>query len=217
MVFRELHPELESLVWPTDESLKSASGSIIATLRRTLASILGMTPFTTPTLWNNVLRDHYVMGIKQYVKDRQVAITGLAAVRTKHTFPVIYAASSPMLKRNTGTMQGHQISCLSGKDRDGHCIYGPYFAVHQSRPMKVKFFISCSANASCTAVTLDIYDCKEDKVLAEQVVSSEKLNVSEYCELLFKPKVGQELEFRVYWHGLTDIVVDRLELHGDDL
>ena len=217
MVFNRLHPEIGALVWPNAESLNNASGKAIAAGRKRLAAMLEPLPVAMPTLWNKVLRDHYVDGIRRYLNDHNIEY---AALSRQQIFPIVYAARSPVLHHHTGHLEQQNWICRLGEHEPGHCVFGPNYRVTEDAAMSVKFYLSCESlqEDSCEAVTLDVYDNSNDVVLAEQVLYSDQIHEHPEPELDFAATTGQQLEFRIFWHGRCSIAVAKIELsrHSHD-
>lgn len=211
MVFNQLHPEVGALVWPSADSLKNASGEAVMVARRWLAMVLEPMSLALPTLWNKVLRDHYVAGIRRYLKEHNIDYQILSR---QDIFPLNYPARSPLLHHQTGRLDDTRWVCEVGCHDPGHCVFGPNYRVSEAAQMVVKFFVSCEQpSLRCHAVTLDVYDNRADMVLAEQVLYSDYLNQSVLPHLEFATEPGQQLEFRVYWHGECSITVTNIELN----
>ena len=221
MVLGQRHPELGWLVWPVDEALESASGNVMLLLRKWYASFLEWFSADVPTLWGDVLRDHYVKGIKQYLSDNDIKYKNLHDLRLKSFFPKTYSMDSSLLHHNTGYLQQEGGSsrwlCQAGQDVAGHCIYGPYLYINEDNYLQLEIALQCDQpTANCEAFTIDIYDCANDTVLSEKQLSSDdfanKQSNQKKVTIPFQTQTEQRLEFRVYWHGHCDVAIDSIEL-----
>lgn len=215
VVFCRLHPELESFLWPSTNSLRRASGPVMGSARKWLAAALERFPIELPKTWNNILRDHYVRGIRQYLNDHGVKDSDPASILPNQLYPIVFLARSPLLKHNCGTPCKDGWRCVFETDKRGHCIYGPYLRMHKEQPLEIRFYLGVQdvTPDKQTAVTLDVYDAENDQVLSSTSVKAGDIEHSEYQALSFVAESKQNLEFRAYWHGSHTLDVQRLELH----
>ena len=223
MVFNRLHPEVGAMVWPSRESLESASGPIITTLRRWLAAALEILPFAFPQLWNKVLRDHYVMGIREYLSDHDLELTPALSQGDQHLLPLSYPGYSPLLQHQTGQLNHPYWQCEPDTHQAGHCVFGPNFRVVHNEPLLITFNLRThnpstrQTSEDLAAVTLDIYDNANDTVLIEQSLSATQLREcseqnSDENALLIQATAGQCLEFRVFWHAKVALTIESIDV-----
>jgi hypothetical protein len=206
---------LESFVWPSEDSLRNASGPAIRLARKWMAGVLDYFPIELANTWNRIFRDHYVMGIRRYLEDHGVPGHDPASILPSQLFPIHFDARSPLLKHSSGSLVDGAWSCRVGRDKPAHCVYGPYLAMHVSCELEVRFYIRVERQDgdNLNVATLDVYEDKSRTVLAESVLRVNDAREYGYASLRFVSAPGQNLEFRVFWHGNHALGVERLELH----
>ncbi len=226
MVFTQLHPEAGPLVANNIVRAPSVPLAWRARMRRWLASALepmsNLMGVSTPALWEQVLSEHYAAGIADYLSEHSQTLQSLNALQV---LPITYTARSPILQHHTGELHESDIvprwQCLTAQHAAGHCVYGPNYCPSEQQSLCVDFMLellgSCgdsrtSAQDDQAAVTIDVYDNRSDRILAEEVLSSRALATSAVHSLRFISTVDQQLEFRVYWHAKCDIAVGSIVL-----
>jgi hypothetical protein len=87
--------------------------------------------------------------------------------------------------------------------------------MHVSCELEVRFYIRVERQDgdNLNVATLDVYEDKSRTVLAESVLRVNDAREYGYASLRFVSAPGQNLEFRVFWHGNHALGVERLELH----
>jgi GT2 family glycosyltransferase len=135
-----------------------------------------------------------------------------AAARPNH---IVFAAGSPTLWHNTGRILGEHVLCHRHVHQAGHCVFGPGFRPRGDGPVHVGFHLEGLAidASNDTHVSLDIYDQASQTILAIRHLSADELKSGgKSFSLTAEGDLGQQLEFRVYWHGNCDILVSTIEV-----
>lgn len=214
MVFNQLHPEVGALVWGNHIGDQARVGDLFSAGRLYSAVLLDWfgerSGWNFPKLWERALSDQYVRGIRDYLTAHNIDLQALSEQRD---FPIVYLAISPVLHHHTGRAEQSLWQCKAQRDVAGHCVFGPNYRVTRNDNLCVSFFISLlSDEHDETAVTLDVYDSRNDRILCEEVITSHVLKANNKIDLSFVSTVDQQLEFRVYWHGQCDVAIEKIEL-----
>lgn len=141
---------------------------------------------------------------------REKTDTGLSSLEK-----VVYAASSPHFGHKTGMRFGDHLLCHRATHEAGHCIFGPDFRPRHDGPMEVRFFLEfLEGHAEDSPLaTLDIYDQKSGSILALRDVTPEEVRSGrKWFSLNNAGHASQRLEFRVYWHRNSDLIVSMIEV-----
>ncbi|MFT5112268.1 MAG: hypothetical protein ACI8P9_001592 [Parasphingorhabdus sp.] len=119
------------------------------------------------------------------------------------------------LGSQTGQFQNAEIFCRQGYDTPDHCVFGPGYKPEWSEELRVTFTLKLQGylRTFSPLITLDVYDQISDQILIIEPFSSQCYE-SKPCELIFMANPGQSLEFRVYWHGTSELHFSQLTLSG---
>ncbi len=113
----------------------------------------------------------------------------------------------PQMHNGTGELQNQSVICQPDRHKPGHCLFGPGYLAPAPGRIKLVFQLEFKAENSSQIrqATLDVYNQTQDRI--EIIRDLTTLNVSESVRTLqFSPQAGQRYEFRVYWHGLTEMI-----------
>lgn len=130
--------------------------------------------------------------------------------------PTVFYADNDNIDHQTGTRRHGKIYCNRNDHAPGHCFYGPYLRVAQPFVASVEFDLNIQniSDEAVDLVSLDIYDSVSDEALGELTVRKEDIvDASNSKHLVFTCQPSQILEFRVFWHGNCDLVVEQLTLN----
>ena len=203
-----LHPELQPLALPDGRSFRNAQSGFPRYVRFLLARILEPFPISIPDVWNLVLRDSYVSGVREALSDDGYECDGES---TPQLLPLNFSGNSPLLKHATGRVDGERWLCEFGKHRAGRCVYGPYYEFHESRKLKVTFNLDFSDGSDCPVqATVDVYDGNNDAILSARHIKD--VSGPLMADIEFDGCSGQLLEFRIFWHGKGDLAVNSITL-----
>jgi glycosyltransferase involved in cell wall biosynthesis len=211
--FCRLHPDLEPFLWPSADSLRAASGPVLRTLRKSLAAALERLPLDIPGIWNSVLRDYYVAGIRDY--GRNHGLGDVPDPRTWRVYPITFDALSPWIGHESGSHGNGSWICVPGKDKPGHGMFGPGFTIHEDQDLEARFIIRCDSaeRGQKPLVTMDVYDQDTKNILTLAPIETASGADCGMCVTLpFAAKAKQRLEFRVFWHGTSRLEIFRVEL-----
>ncbi|GJL83889.1 MAG: hypothetical protein DHS20C01_35230 [marine bacterium B5-7] len=135
------------------------------------------------------------------------------------SLPVSFSMDNPRMQYNTGEFDGVSVTCSTGRNSPGHCMFGPDYLVTVKQGMQAIFVVSLETDPANPGpvVTLDVYDNKSDAILTIREFNSVDMSigVNEY-PLPFQAETGQVLETRVFWHGTTDIKIYKVVFQGAD-
>ncbi|QFU74408.1 glycosyltransferase [Halioglobus maricola] len=212
-VLSELHPELAPMTWPKPWTLRYEKLAGIATFLSIWSGRVGL---AAPALWDAVLNLRYAKGTARYLRRKDIAGSlDISALGPVYQWPIIYTPASENIQSNTGKVSQEKLMCTVGEHSSGHCLYGPGLRVYTDEELDVRFYLSgdVASEGDLPSVTIDIYDAGEGVILELLQLNNADL-VDGYISLPFTAKEGQILEFRVYWHGRCQIVVERVEVHA---
>lgn len=212
--FCRLHPELESMLWPSRNAPRKGARLLVRAWRQRFAAAMEPLPVKLTTTWKRMLSDRYAAGVQDYLADN--GLDRLPELENWQVFPVIFQAHSPLLEHNAGAPAGPSWLCKPGRDRPGHCVFGPGFLLKESGSFEARYVLKCDDQnrTGGILVTVDVYDRGTDRVVAAARISSRELQGGANTIVLpFSGAAEQRLEFRVFWHGRAAIEFFRIELN----
>jgi GT2 family glycosyltransferase len=198
-----------------DQSLmRLYQGHVPTPLRGLLTILLGKTR-AAEEAWHSEDRAHmHASAIMVEDYERNPAHGHIADPPDAPRPRFVWPAASPHLWRGTGRIVGDQMLCLVRAHRAGHCLFGPGLAPDRHGSVQAGYALEGLANepGQETLVSLDIYDQNSRTILAIRHLTGDDLRkgAAQY-QLATATWPGQRLEFRVYWHGHADILVNQIE------
>ncbi|KAA3622612.1 MAG: glycosyltransferase [Proteobacteria bacterium] len=125
-----------------------------------------------------------------------------------------YLASE--MESATGRLVTEGIECRHGRDLPGHCLYGPGLTPAGDCSIAVRFELTFQdvAPGEEPAVTLDVYDQDLDRIAVIEDHAPRAAGNAEYL-LSFNAIAAHRYEFRVYWHGVVNLLVRGIRLKAD--
>ena len=117
---------------------------------------------------------------------------------------------------NTGIMEPDRVTCVPQLHKSGHCVFGGDLVIWVAGLYIATCEITIDPCPSCQdpLVVLDIYENLQSKtILATRAINSADL-VNQPCSfsLEFSAKVGQRVEFRIFWAGQCRLSVSRVTI-----
>jgi peptidoglycan/xylan/chitin deacetylase (PgdA/CDA1 family) len=112
----------------------------------------------------------------------------------------------------TGHVKRDSLECMPGRDKPGHCLYGPDYFVAETGTYRVTFAMDAQEGDPDDAV-FDVYENRRTRrVLAEgSVASGCRLGPSTLL-LEFLAEGGHRVEFRTYWRGRSLLRIREVRL-----
>lgn len=202
-----LHPGLDVIPFPGINDLTKPDSAVVNKFKEILAGVLDYCNLDYPGMWETVLRDSYLTGFREALKELNSDLSSPLI----SLLPLTWMANSPALKHNCGHLQGIVWQCVPQVDLPGHCIFGPHFRIDKDCQLFVNFNLAWdkSDSENSNIATLDVYDSTSDVILNVFQLRSgmhEKINFS------LEAKAGQTLEFRIYWHGEVSLSIQSITL-----
>jgi GT2 family glycosyltransferase len=183
-------------------------------LRGLLAILLGKTR-AIEEAWQWEARNRALSNVPETVD--QESSQGQAPVAAPPQTPrpkFVWPAASPHLWRGTGRIVGDHMLCLARSHPAGHCLFGPGLRPDEHGSVQVGYALEGLSEepGRKALVSLDIYDQSSRSILAIRHLTGDDLvkGAAQY-QLATATWPGQRLEFRVYWHGHADILVNQIE------
>jgi hypothetical protein len=133
--------------------------------------------------------------------------------------PRTYEAEGSQLYHAIGRADGDGWSAATDPDGSGQMIYGPYATdiAGGSHTATYRMLVDNNTADNGTVVTVDVFDATANTVLASRDVTRQQwASASTYqnFDLNFSNTAGHSLEFRVYWHDISYVKVDRIDIDG---
>lgn len=131
--------------------------------------------------------------------------------------PVDLVVTDPLLGHLTGRIDGWDIVCDPGVDKSGHCLYGHIYEFNDTLEIVVVFNFSITnpLDDETPLVSLDVYDRVTDEILMHESLHLGMTGEGETSYALdIQVDEGQQLEYRVYWHGNCHLSLHKLSLHA---